>query len=149
MSFFFIFHHTLHISLLTAFSCFCTQLYRLLKFFLQGEFCPYTACLHSQMNSSKEKERKRKRAQGNLFSVSFVSIPRNGLSWEDCVGLRPGTYRIVTPKGWKRNAPVAERRKNMGADEDKSGHGGKTQHVPKMLYVRRRKEDEQWGTGKG
>lgn len=35
--------------------------------------------------------------------MSFVSIPRNGLSWEDCVGLRPGTSRILTLRGWKRN----------------------------------------------
>lgn len=70
----------------------------------------------------RKREKKKKGTRKSLLCV-LVPVSWDGLSWEDCVGLRPGTYRIVTPKGWKRNAPVAERRKNMGADEDKSGHG--------------------------
>lgn len=51
----------------------------------------------------QRKRKKKKKGTGKSLLCVLVSVSWDGLSWEDCVGLRPGTYRIVTPKGWKRN----------------------------------------------
>lgn len=134
--FFFAFPHILHNSLSTAFSCFCTQIIPPFKILPTRRILPVYG-IHPFIDRCHQRRNKRKKKKGTGKSLLcvLVSVSWDGLSWEDCVGLRPGTSRILTLRGWKRNAPVTERRKKRDEDGDKFGHGGKTQHVPKMVYA--------------
>ena len=92
------------IPLLTAPSCFCTQLYPLFKILPARQISPVYG-IHPFKDRCHQRRNKRKKKKGTGKSLLCVLIPVSwdGLSWEDCVGLRPGTHRILTPQGGKRN----------------------------------------------